>query len=100
LLNQFKARDKVMTDPVCGMQIRPGKEAGSYSFKGMTYLFCSKHCLHTFQAVPGRHVGKQESPRGHAAHTHQAHGAVQRVAAPALTTACADERLADVWKYQ
>ena len=58
------------TDPVCGMQVVPGKEAGSFAFEGESYLFCSKHCLHAFSADPKRFLGKQEA---HAAHTHHAH---------------------------
>ena len=50
----------VATDPICGMQVVPGKEAGSFAFGGKTYLFCSKHCLHTFSADPKRYLGKQE----------------------------------------
>ena len=44
-------------DPVCGMQVQPGKEAGSFAFKGKTYLFCSKHCLQAFSAEPERYLG-------------------------------------------
>jgi len=51
----------VTTDPVCGMQVEPGKEAGSFLYEGKTYLFCSKHCLHTFQADPGKYVGKTKA---------------------------------------
>jgi len=49
------------TDPICGMQVAPGKEAGSFAFEGKTYLFCSKHCLQVFSADPKRHLGKQEA---------------------------------------
>jgi Cu+-exporting ATPase len=60
----MKMEAQVVTrDPVCGMQVEPGKEAGSFAFKGKKYLFCSKHCLHTFSADPERFLGKQdESP--------------------------------------
>jgi Cu+-exporting ATPase len=72
---------KAAIDPVCGMQVEPGKEAGRFSFQGETYLFCSKHCLHAFSAEPERFLGKKPSAgHGHAGHAHHAPAAV---AAPA-----------------
>jgi Cu+-exporting ATPase len=74
----------VTTDPVCGMQVEPGKEAGSFAFKGKTYLFCSKHCLHAFGAEPERYLDKRKSAGGgHAAHSSHAHAVVKPAAAPA-----------------
>ena len=78
----------VTTDPVCGMQVQPGKEAGSFAFKGKTHLFCSKRCLQAFSAEPERYVGKQASAgSGHAAHSPHAHAIVKPVGAPAPTGA-------------
>jgi Cu+-exporting ATPase len=66
------------------MQVEPGKEAGSFAFKGKTYLFCSKHCLQAFSAGPERYLGKQESAgSGHAAHSPRAPAIMKPVAAPA-----------------
>jgi len=60
-------------DPVCGMQVAPGKEAGSVTHEGDTYVFCSKRCLDTFKADPGRYVHKPASAHGgHAPHAHAA----------------------------
>lgn len=39
-------------DPVCGMDVDPGKSAGKFDFKGETYHFCSTHCLHKFEKNP------------------------------------------------
>src|SRR5258708_5649804 len=39
-------------DPVCGMTVEPGLEAGSLDHNGQTYLFCSKGCLEKFRAEP------------------------------------------------
>ena len=78
----------VTIDPVCGMQVQSGKEAGNFAFKGKTYLFCSKHCLQAFSAEPERYLGKQESAgSGHAAHSAHAHAIVKPVAAPAAAGA-------------
>ena len=58
------------TDPVCGMRVEPGKEAGRATHDGATYLFCSKHCLSTFNADPARYAKPAESK--HAGHAHHA----------------------------
>lgn len=39
-------------DPVCGMTVNPTDAAGSYSYNGTAYHFCSKHCLQKFKAQP------------------------------------------------
>src|SRR5229473_5236373 len=41
-------------DPVCGMTVEPAKAAGKLDYKGTSYFFCSKHCLHSFQSDPGK----------------------------------------------
>jgi len=45
-----------MKDPVCGMEVELGKEAGRFAYDGRTYLFCSKHCLQAFSAGPARYA--------------------------------------------
>ena len=61
-------RDKtaavVGRDPVCGMNVQPGKEAGRLAHGGKTYLFCSKHCLNAFSADPARYLAKAEVAAG------------------------------------
>jgi YHS domain-containing protein len=44
------------TDPVCGMSVAPAQAAGSFSFEGRTYHFCSQHCLDAFKADPKRYL--------------------------------------------
>ncbi len=44
------------TDPVCGMQVVPGKEAASQEYDGRTYLFCSRGCAEKFRADPAGHL--------------------------------------------
>lgn len=43
-------------DPVCGMKVDPAKAAGTFTFAGNTYQFCSTHCLKKFQANPQQFV--------------------------------------------
>jgi len=48
-------------DPVCGMDVDPQRAAGSHTHHGATYYFCSKHCLHAFNADPERYLGKPKA---------------------------------------
>ena len=65
-----------LKDPVCGMQVELGKEAGRFAYGGKTYLLCSKHCLDAFSADPGRYVGSTAPTGGsHAAHAQHVHHA-------------------------
>jgi P-type Cu+ transporter len=41
-----------MIDPICGMTVDPKNAAGSYTYKGQTYYFCSQHCLAMFKTDP------------------------------------------------
>ena len=43
-------------DVVCGMDVDPGKAAGSFEFQGESYSFCSKSCLEKFRADPARYL--------------------------------------------
>ena len=45
-----------MQDPVCGMTVEPHSATGTYTYKGMTYAFCSPHCLEKFRANPAQYV--------------------------------------------
>ncbi|MDH4173620.1 MAG: YHS domain-containing protein, partial [Betaproteobacteria bacterium] len=74
-------QDMSSKDPVCGMRVQPGKEAGTLTHGGKTYSFCSTHCLNTFKADPGRYL--QETALAHGDHTHHAQPAPTRAAAPA-----------------
>ncbi|MEO0009019.1 MAG: heavy metal translocating P-type ATPase [candidate division WOR-3 bacterium] len=39
-------------DPVCGMTVKEGEEAGKWDYQGQTYYFCSTACLKKFQSDP------------------------------------------------
>lgn len=41
-------------DPVCGMWVTPGTEAGSSTFAGVEHLFCNLACKEEFDADPER----------------------------------------------
>jgi P-type Cu+ transporter len=43
-------------DPVCGMEVTPGKAAGSFTHREKTYYFCAKGCLAKFQADPEKYL--------------------------------------------
>jgi uncharacterized membrane protein YraQ (UPF0718 family) len=58
------------TDPVCGMTVDRDK-AVTKELGGETYYFCSNHCLHAFEADPGKYRGAN-APADHA-HTAHAH---------------------------
>ena len=73
----------VELDPVCGMEVVPGKEAGSFAYEGKTYLFCSKHCQLSFSADPKRYLARQ----GIAVHTHAGHGGAHAAPSPAAAGA-------------
>jgi Cu+-exporting ATPase len=45
-------------DPVCGMSVDPGKAAGSSSYQGKTYYFCSLDCKKNFDKNPGQYASK------------------------------------------
>lgn len=43
-------------DPVCGMTVKEGEEAGKWDYQGRTYYFCSTACLKRFQADPEKFI--------------------------------------------
>lgn len=53
----FFRRRKTAKDPVCGMEVEPGKAAATSSYKGVTYYFCSCSCKDEFDADPERYLG-------------------------------------------
>lgn len=45
-------------DPVCGMTVNQETAAGAFEYKGKTYYFCSKHCVHRFSDNPEQFLNK------------------------------------------
>ena len=46
------------TDPVCKMQVDPGKAAGTSEYQGQTYYFCAMSCKTRFDANPTQYANK------------------------------------------
>ncbi len=44
--------EETQLDPVCGMEVAPVDAAGSFEYRGHTYLFCNPGCLEKFKANP------------------------------------------------
>ena len=53
-----------MQDPVCGMTVEPYKAAGTEVYNGVTYAFCSPHCLEKFRANPAQYVAPAHDTHG------------------------------------
>ncbi|MGH7583981.1 MAG: PCC domain-containing protein [Gemmatimonadales bacterium] len=49
-------------DPVCGMMIDPLKAAGTSTWKGVTYYFCSEDCKRQFDNDPEHYVEPEVGP--------------------------------------
>jgi Cu+-exporting ATPase len=44
-------------DPVCGMKVDEAKAAGTVTYLGVAYYFCSKQCKHNFEESPATYIG-------------------------------------------
>lgn len=47
-------------DPICGMTVEPATAAGAHDHAGVTYHFCSRHCLDRFRADPARYTSQTQ----------------------------------------
>jgi len=56
-------------DPVCGMEVVPGKTSHTATHEGETFYFCSASCERKFRAEPAKYLGGkgQACCHGHAA---------------------------------
>jgi YHS domain-containing protein len=57
-------------DPVCGMDVDPGKTAFKAEHRGQTYYFCSRGCMLDFQDDPERYMDPSYQPGGMEDHAH------------------------------
>jgi len=48
--------NKTHIDPVCGMEVQEGTEAGKVKYQGETYYFCNISCQHRFQSEPEKYL--------------------------------------------
>lgn len=46
------ASEQLVTDPVCGMKIRPEDAVAKIDHEGTTYYFCSQDCADSFREAP------------------------------------------------
>jgi YHS domain-containing protein len=53
-----KSREEMATaiDPVCGMEVDTDAAAASWEYRGTTYYFCARGCLHDFQEDPDSYL--------------------------------------------
>src|SRR5262249_8684162 len=47
---------KPLKDPVCGMDVIPGRSHGPVSHNGVDYYFCNPGCMQKFQEDPERYL--------------------------------------------
>jgi Cu+-exporting ATPase len=77
-VEQFRAQNESVIDPVCGMKVDPPRAAGKHEHNGQTYYFCSQNCLAKFKEDPDKFLGQQRGhgshARGAASHDARTHG--------------------------
>ncbi len=56
-----KSAAKLVTDPVCKMELRADRAAATLKFNGRQYYFCHTACLHLFEADPLAYVDDTQS---------------------------------------
>lgn len=49
---QAQQSSSTATDPVCGMEVDPATAAGTSTYQGTTYYFCSVGCKRRFDNDP------------------------------------------------
>ncbi len=45
-----------IVDPVCGMELKLGREIFELEYDGKTYFFCSENCKEHFRVNPQRYI--------------------------------------------
>ena len=50
--------EKLVKDPVCGMEIDPASAAGSSEYEGQTHYFCNLSCKQSFDTEPEKYAKK------------------------------------------
>ena len=50
--------EKLVKDPVCGMEIDPASAAGSSEYEGRTHYFCNLNCKQSFDEEPEKYAKK------------------------------------------
>lgn len=60
--HQAPTNDKA-TDPVCGMEVAPGKAAIITNINGQTYYFCADACRKAFEKNPQKFLEPRPEKR-------------------------------------
>lgn len=50
---------RMAKDPVCGMMVDPEQTTYKFDYRNQQYLFCSQHCLDSFQQKPDKYLHSQ-----------------------------------------
>ena len=54
----FGGKRNKSRDPVCGMDVKESKAAGTSTYDGSTYYFCSKSCKTEFDRDPTKYLAE------------------------------------------
>lgn len=54
----------MVKDPVCGMNVDPGRAAATYEYEGRKYYFCNPRCQEKFHATPLKYLAAPPSAHG------------------------------------
>src|ERR1700682_2095919 len=53
---EVSIKQKMERDPVCGMNVDPGKASAKVEHAGKTYYFCAPGCAKRFQQAPEKYL--------------------------------------------
>ncbi|MBW2094054.1 MAG: YHS domain-containing protein [Deltaproteobacteria bacterium] len=60
LADSNKDTRRAVKDPVCGMEVVPGKTKLVAIYQGHSYWFCSRGCRETFETHPQKYLGNKD----------------------------------------
>jgi Cu+-exporting ATPase len=60
----MSVKDRIATDPVCGMKVDRQNSRGTFDYEGRTYYFCSPGCERSCRESPGKGINDPSYPRG------------------------------------
>jgi YHS domain-containing protein len=63
LTTPTKAITKVVIDPVCGMNVSPGKKDLVAKYEGSIYYFCAEGCRKAFEMNPQKYLESNTAKR-------------------------------------
>jgi Cu+-exporting ATPase len=72
---------EITRDPVCGMEVVPGKTPHTHLYQGETFYFCSAGCLRKFATEPVKYLAAPETKPG-CCHGHGHHAPADHESAP------------------